>query len=38
MDDERMGIWWLKGRKSLSPWIIKAEEWLLKREVDLCGK
>lgn len=35
VEDEKFGIWWLRERKSLDPWIKKATKWLKEQEKRL---
>lgn len=36
VEDEKFGVWWLRERKSLNPWIKKATKWLKEQESRLC--
>jgi len=35
IEDEKFGVWWLRERKSLEPWIKKATKWLKEQEKHL---
>lgn len=34
IEDENYGVWWLRDRKSISPWAVKAISWLKNQNLD----
>jgi DNA-binding transcriptional LysR family regulator len=35
IEDEQFGVWWLRGRTTLEPWIERAVAWLKKQKLSL---